>query len=74
MPEPHEIDENEIAAASADPARADIVVGIASYNNARTIAHVVGAVDAGLDKYFPYEKAVIINSDAAPPTAPLRYY
>ncbi len=42
---------------------ADIVVGIASYNNARTIGHVVSAVDAGLAKYFPSEKAMIINSD-----------
>lgn len=42
---------------------ADIVVGIASYNNARTIGHVVRAVDAGLAKYFPHERAVIINSD-----------
>jgi len=42
---------------------ADIVVGIASHNNARTIAHVVKAVQAGLAKYFPDRKAVLINSD-----------
>lgn len=42
---------------------ADIVVGIPSYNNAKTIGHVVRAVDAGLAKYFPDKKAVIINSD-----------
>lgn len=42
---------------------ADIVVGIPSYNNAATIAHVVRAVDAGLHKYFPDKKAVIVNSD-----------
>ncbi|HHD10828.1 MAG TPA: glycosyltransferase [Deltaproteobacteria bacterium] len=42
---------------------ADIVVGIASYNNASTITHVVRAVDAGLAKYFPRERCVIINSD-----------
>ncbi|MBI5642161.1 MAG: glycosyltransferase [Deltaproteobacteria bacterium] len=42
---------------------ADIVVGIPSYNNSRTISHVVKAVDAGLGKYFPGDKAVIINSD-----------
>lgn len=41
----------------------DIVVGIPSYNNARTIGHVVRAVDAGLAKYFPDKKAVIVNSD-----------
>src|SRR3970040_1783604 len=43
--------------------RADIVVGIPSYNSARTIGHVVRAVQAGLAKYFPSHKAVIVNSD-----------
>lgn len=42
---------------------ADIVIGIASYNNARTIGHVVRAVDAGLAKYYPDQRAIIINSD-----------
>jgi glycosyltransferase involved in cell wall biosynthesis len=42
---------------------ADIVVGIPSYNNARTIGHVVRAVQAGLAKYFPGLKSVLINSD-----------
>jgi glycosyltransferase involved in cell wall biosynthesis len=42
---------------------ADIVVGIPSYNNARTIGHVVRAVQAGLAKYFPERKAVLVNSD-----------
>ena len=32
---------------------ADVVVGIPSYNNARTIGHVVRAAHAGLEKYFP---------------------
>ena len=43
--------------------RVDIVVGIPSYNNARTIGHVVRAVQAGLMKYFPQFNSVIINSD-----------
>jgi glucosylglycerate synthase len=43
--------------------RADIVVGIPSYKNVRTIAHVVRAVHAGLVKYFPQYTAVIVNSD-----------
>ena len=34
---------------------AEILVGIPSYNNAETIAHVVHAVTAGLAKYFPGE-------------------
>lgn len=42
---------------------ADIVVGIPSFNNAGTIGHVVRAVQAGLAKYFPSHKAVIVNSD-----------
>ncbi len=43
--------------------RADILVGIPSYNNARTIGHVVKAVQTGLMKYFPDRKAVLVNSD-----------
>ena len=42
---------------------ADILIGIPSYNNARTIGHVVRAVRAGLAKYFPDQKAVLVNSD-----------
>jgi glycosyltransferase involved in cell wall biosynthesis len=42
---------------------ADILVGIPSYNNVRTIGHVVRAVMAGLAKYFPKAKAVLANSD-----------
>jgi glucosylglycerate synthase len=42
---------------------ADILVGIPSFNNARTIGHVVNAVQAGLAKYFPDRKAVLIDSD-----------
>jgi glycosyltransferase involved in cell wall biosynthesis len=42
---------------------ADILVGIPSYNNARTIGHVVKAVQAGLAKYFPKKRSVLINSD-----------
>jgi hypothetical protein len=41
----------------------DIVVGIPSYNNARTISHVVQAAQAGLLKYFPDRRALIVNSD-----------
>lgn len=43
--------------------QADIVVGIPSYNNARTIGHVVQAVQAGLAKYFPSHRCVLVNSD-----------
>ena len=43
--------------------QADILVGIPSYNNARTIGRVVQAVGAGLAKYFPEARAVLVNSD-----------
>jgi hypothetical protein len=41
----------------------DLLVGIPSYNNADTIAHVVRAAAAGLAKYFPDRRAAIVNSD-----------
>jgi len=43
--------------------KADIVIGIPSYNNVRTIGHVVRAAQAGLAKYFPQFASVIVNSD-----------
>lgn len=53
----------EVRARIAGLGRADLVVGIPSYNNARTIGHVVRAVTAGLAKYFPDRRAVCVNSD-----------
>jgi glucosylglycerate synthase len=41
----------------------EVLVGIPSYNNADTIGHVVRAVSAGLAKYFPRARAVLVNSD-----------
>ncbi len=41
----------------------DVLVGIPSYNNARTIPHVVRAVSAGLTKYFPKHRTLLVNSD-----------
>jgi glycosyltransferase involved in cell wall biosynthesis len=41
----------------------DLLVGIPSFNNARTIGHVVSAAAAGLRKYFPHQRVVIVNSD-----------
>lgn len=43
--------------------KADILVGIPSYNNEKTIGHVVRASQYGLAKYFPKFRAVIMNSD-----------
>ncbi len=41
----------------------DVLVGIPSYNSARTIPHVVRAVSAGLAKYFPKYRTLLVNSD-----------
>jgi hypothetical protein len=41
----------------------EVLVGIPSYNNVDTIGHVVRAVSAGLAKYFPRARAVLVNSD-----------
>jgi len=46
-----------------DIGEVDILIGIPSYNNARTIGHVVRAVMAGLAKYFSNRRAVLVNSD-----------
>jgi glycosyltransferase involved in cell wall biosynthesis len=43
--------------------KSDILVGIPSYNNARTIGHVVRAVQAGFGKYFHDKKCILVNSD-----------
>lgn len=43
--------------------KADILVGIPSYNNESTIGHVIKAVRLGLTKYFPKFKSIIVNSD-----------
>ncbi|HEV3208555.1 MAG TPA: hypothetical protein VGZ28_16515 [Terriglobales bacterium] len=42
---------------------ADILVGVPTYNNAATVGQVVQTIRAGLLKYFPRERAVIINPD-----------
>jgi len=41
----------------------DIVVGLPTHNNAKTIEPVIRAIQAGILKCFPRERAVIINAD-----------
>jgi hypothetical protein len=41
----------------------DILVGLPTHNNARTIGPVIQAIQAGILKCFPRERAVIINAD-----------
>ena len=46
----------------------DILVGVPSYRNAETIGHVIETAGAGLMRYFPNLRAVIVNSDGSPDT------
>lgn len=48
--------------------QADIIVGVPSYQNAGTIGHVIETASAGLMRYFPNLRAVIVNSDGSPDT------
>jgi glucosylglycerate synthase len=41
----------------------DILVGLPTHNNAKTIEPVLQAIQAGILKCFPRERAVIINAD-----------
>ena len=41
----------------------DLLVGIPTLNDSKTIKHVVQAVQVGYAKYFPRERAVLINAD-----------
>ncbi len=41
----------------------EVVVGIPSYNESRTIGHVVKVAGQGLSKYFPDAKSIIVNCD-----------
>jgi glycosyltransferase involved in cell wall biosynthesis len=41
----------------------DLVVGVPTYNDSATVGRVVQAVRAGLLRYFPRARAVIINAD-----------
>ena len=41
----------------------DVVIGVPTYNDARTIGQVVQTVRAGLLQYFPRLRSVIINAD-----------
>ena len=41
----------------------DVVVGVPTFNNRRTIARVLNALQIGLVKYFPRQRSVLINPD-----------
>jgi hypothetical protein len=41
----------------------DILVGLPTHNNAKTIRSIVHTIQSGLLRFFPRERAVIINAD-----------
>ncbi len=41
----------------------DILVGLHTYNHAKTIGHIVQVIREGLLKYFPRERVAILNAD-----------
>jgi len=47
----------------AEIGEVDVLVGIPSYNNARTVGHVVRAVQGGFARYFADQRTLILNSD-----------
>jgi glycosyltransferase involved in cell wall biosynthesis len=53
----------EVGQQIAELGTVDILVGIPSYNNAATIEHVVRAIQTGFAKYFPGQRALLVNSD-----------
>lgn len=57
----------KIRAPKLKPRRAEIIVGIPTYNEVDNIGVVVEAIDRGLTKYFPDKKAIIVNVDSNSP-------
>jgi glycosyltransferase involved in cell wall biosynthesis len=45
----------------------DVLIGIPSFKNAKTIGHVIRAVEAGLRKHFPDRRCMIVISDGNSP-------
>lgn len=41
----------------------DVIVGLPTHNHAKTVGTVTQVIQAGILKYFPRERAVIINAD-----------
>jgi glucosylglycerate synthase len=42
----------------------DILIGLTTYNNAKTVGPIVAAIQSGILQWFPRDRAAIINPDA----------
>lgn len=54
---------DEVIKESCQVGEADLLIGIPSYNNSRTIGHVAEVAARGLAKHFSQYKGVIVNAD-----------
>jgi glucosylglycerate synthase len=63
----HGVLSHDAAALLDGDGQIDVLVGIPSFQNARTIGHVVRAVEAGLRKHFPERRCLIAVSDGNSP-------
>lgn len=57
----------KIRAPKRTPRNPEIIVGIPTYNEAENIETLVKVIDAGLKKYFPDKKALIVIADSNSP-------
>src|SRR5438105_896958 len=60
---PDQILPDDLRASLSRIGRSDVLVGIPCFNSARTVGHVVRAVEIGLRKFFPDLRATILLSD-----------
>jgi glycosyltransferase involved in cell wall biosynthesis len=61
----HSVLTEDAAALLDEDDAVDVLIGIPSFQNARTIGHVVRAVEAGLRKHFPDRHCLIVVSDGS---------
>src|SRR5947208_7299918 len=62
-PTPEQILPDDLRSGLARIGRTDVLVGIPCFNSARTVGHVVTAVEVGLRKFFPDLRATVLISD-----------
>ncbi|MDP9190597.1 MAG: glycosyltransferase [Acidobacteriota bacterium] len=60
---------SDLTALLGATAPVDVIVGIPSYNNGATIAHVARTAVRGIAQHFPGRRGLILNSDGGSPDA-----
>ncbi len=54
--------------------QADILIGVPTHRNARTVGKVVDAVAQGVSSFFPEQKIVLMNADGGSSDSTVRYF